>query len=252
MESKTLAFAIDRDQFQAWRDATGSHDSQSIVVTADWQVACELETIGQPYSEVWSYLEAADIGYSQQLCQQLAAEWWRPFLGEIEHKGVQLADAMSRDMWFFFATAINANTVVNRILDAEKPERIVLFSDLEKATLWNPPDGPYPDVFNAVALWIAKKRQLPVHCLTTKRRPFPKVKNPVNENQPQIPITSPVFPFEFPVDSRQGTALIFVDRIDYNNHRGLIKMLHESADCHCILLRAGHYDAPEVNNQALD
>ena len=152
MYVKTLAFAIDQNQFQVWRDATSSHDSQSIVVTADWQVAHELKAARQPYIEIWPYLESADIDRAYKLCQQLAAEWWRPFLGKIEHKGVYLADAMSRDMWFFFTTAINASTVVNRILDAEKPDRLILFSDVKKASFWDSIAGPYPDAFNAVAL----------------------------------------------------------------------------------------------------
>ena len=255
MAFKTLVFATDRDQLRAWRSAAGAHDAHAVVVTADLHVAAALEDSRQPFLEVWSYLEAADIDRAQRLRQQLAAEWWRPFLGEIEYKGVLLADAMSRDMWDAFAMAINAHTVINRILDAEKPERLVLFADLKKATFWDPADGPYPDVFNAVALWIARQRRLPVRRLSAKRRLSRRARSPASQNRHNSRLatpTSPVLPFDLLDDSAQGTIAILLGRVDYHKQRHLIKALYESPDYNCILLRRGRYEVPEISNQALD
>lgn len=252
MKAKTLAFAIDRDQIHALRDASAGSETNNTIATADWQVAAELKATGQPYIDIWSYLASVDIDRAYKLCQQLAAGWWQPLLGEIKREGIQLADAMSRDMWFFFTTSINAYTAITRILDAEKPDRLILFSDEKKATFWNPPDGPYPDVFNAVALWIARQRRLPVQKLTIKRKLAPAQPEEDVVNMPSKSITLPELPFKLPSDSRRGTILIFVDRIDYHKQRDLIKNLGETQEYNTVLLRTGYYDAPEFNSSVLD
>ena len=255
MAFKTLVFATDRDQLRAWRSAAGARDAHAVVVTADLHVAAAIEDSGQPYLEVWSYLEAADIDRAQKLCQQLAAEWWRPFLGEIEHKGVHLADAMSRDMWYAFTTAIHANTVINRILDAEKPERLVLFSDLEKATFWDSVDGSYPDVFNAVALWTAEQRNLPVRKLSTELRLLPKKCNSVSHGQSVSQTKrhlSSRWSFDTPLSPARRTVLTFMGSVDRQRHHDLLHALGQSDDYHHVLLGGSPCEVLGTNSQVID
>ncbi len=102
MRPETVVFALDRTQFEAWQAACGRPAGDAVVVTGDMEVAAELEAGGRAYREVWSYLEAADVDRAQRQCRELAAEWWRPFLGGLKHHGVELADALSGDMWLAF------------------------------------------------------------------------------------------------------------------------------------------------------
>jgi hypothetical protein len=124
--------------------------------------ADEASREGIPFCEIWSYLNAADFNQSQEQADEVLRSWWQESLGTLMHKGVLLADAICGDMREAFTAGILAHTILNRIIDDKKPKRLVVFSDTKRAFLSDSSDiPPPPDIFNAVALWVARVRNLP-------------------------------------------------------------------------------------------
>ena len=236
----TLTVALNPGQ-SAFLDQAPPRDGE-VVLTWSFEAALALEARGADFLEVWPLLPDEVLDRTMAEVLEVRESWWRPALEGLVHRGVDLAEAMGRDMLYVFLEAANARAVVEAALDRVRPDRLAIVPGDGRPVFWDPPGGPFPDVFNAVAAWAARSRGLPVDVLPGPepwRPPFAGVER--------------VFPGP-PASWTLGGAdlMVYLSNSDYLKQRGVVAAAMERDPSGTLLLKSGSFDAPEARDRWLE
>lgn len=222
-------------------------DETTLIVTPDILFADHLKGRGQPHVEIWDFLKSSDIDLAINQCRELSGSWWRRDFSGIVHQGVDLCDAIQRDMWFFFIETLLAKTILNRIINRFSPTSVQLFKEEPEPKFWEG-SGNRPHFFNAVAFFLCRKKGIECKnisgCLTEE-----SAMN--NKKAPEKSGPLPEWPYGLRSKPKAKNILFYFTEVDYRKHAKFLSALDRSKDFKCHLLRNTNYNAPEFENRGI-
>lgn len=142
------------------------------LVTGDMTTAAELERLGIPFIDEWSYLEPADIDYNRKIAYQLASQWWNEKLGKIEFCGFSLPEVVEQELAMPFEMCLNSRIVFERLLKSE-PFQCIYGYFLRPVAICRTVPAPLiraaTSVSQAVLRFLAERAGMPVFSLRLSR-----------------------------------------------------------------------------------
>ncbi|MDY7000175.1 MAG: hypothetical protein SVS15_00150 [Thermodesulfobacteriota bacterium] len=244
--SAKLALMHNMAHYSAFKD--GAHHAESVVVvTPDLLLADHLDRAGLPFLETWDFLTGRDIDQAQRLSKEMSRSWWRPCFSGLFHAGVDLGDAIQRDMWFFFIEAILSKFILERIFERFSPREVYLFPEKPEPKFWEV-SGDAPHVFHAVARRLCDEKGIR---RTELAAGLPGNWAPGTKNAPPPAGPLPPWPYDRRSPSGSKNVLLYFTEVDYRKHANFLSALNRSPRFNCHLLRNTNYEAPEFKNQGI-
>jgi len=168
-----LLFLTDISQVPSIVRKSSQWLKRASLVTGDMTVAAELERLGIPFIDEWSFLKPEDIEDNWNKAHELADHWWDESIASTEYHGFSLAEAARQELVWPFEVCLNARTIYQRLLAAIPVKHIYGFF-VAPVAIYN--TGPSPtfraatSVAQAVLRWTAKQSGLTVSGLRSLRR----------------------------------------------------------------------------------
>lgn len=246
MTTDRLTLVLNPDQIPHWRSAEPARGYE-VLLTWRLDTRMALAELGCDCLQAWSFLEAADLDDALDRCLAVRDSWWQPDLEGLVHHGVDLALCMGRDMHYCFLESMAVRAIMGRVLDELRPVRLAVVQGPRRPVFWDPPGSPFPDVFNAVALWTAHERGIPTEVLPGAEPWLP----PFHGVQRRFPGPPPASPFPAPVPGRPE-VLFFLSNTDHHKQRPLIREVFECGRYSPSYLASGEFKAPEAGGRLVE
>lgn len=130
-----MYFAFDQDQLEALQ-AHGLPEGATIGVT-DFGMAHLLDANGCNAVDLWQFISGDDVASAFSGMRTVSASWWEPFLGDLQHKGISLAECFHRDMWYAIYGMLITEMMMGKALTALKPTEAIICDPLEQPIFWD-------------------------------------------------------------------------------------------------------------------
>lgn len=161
----TLYFAFDKEQYERLA-IMGLPPGASIAVSGPG-VALRARKDGCRVIDLWAFLSTEDIGDAYAQMCTVSSQWWRLLLGDVEHRGISLAEACHRDMWYAVSGLFLSERAVRRAIKDINPEKVVVCRPCEQAVFWDQIPVPPGCLPAAVAYGVAHDLGLHVQWVET-------------------------------------------------------------------------------------
>ncbi|HEV3445350.1 MAG TPA: hypothetical protein VG099_11955 [Gemmataceae bacterium] len=153
----SLVFVKTVAQWLAVQQSYPAVASDFVPVTTDLQVAHGLERLRRPVLELWDFLVPADQAEIRRLAfEQL--DWYQPYLGQIKHQGICLAELMKFDLFSTFAICLSVERAFRRLLEKHPARQVAFFGDLQRTQYGA--GGIDSDLPEAVLSWLADRSRI--------------------------------------------------------------------------------------------
>lgn len=191
----------------------------SCIAVVDPGVGQRVKQDGHHPLDLWSYLSAIDIRNAYARLRTVSNRWWQPFLGHIEHKGIHLADACHRDMWYPLCGMILAGQVVRRAIRDVSPDVVVACRPRGQAVFWDSIPVPPGCIPAAATIFEAEQLGVPLELAETG--------NPVITLSPATPHPELLEWLKQELLAAQGKDAIcfFLGELEYRQHTAILETL---------------------------
>ncbi len=222
-------------------------DETALIVTPDLLLADHLERSGLPHAETWDFLKNSDIDLAISQCKELSNSWWRRDFSGIMHQGVDLCDAIQRDMWFFLIETLLSKTILERIIERFSPLSVQLFEEEPEPKFWEG-SGNKPHFFNAVACFLCEGKGIKFKNISAT---LSEKSAQQNKKTPEKPGPLPKWPYDSRSKPKAKNILLYFTEVDYRKHERFLSALNRSKKFNCHLLRNTNFNAPGFENKGI-
>jgi len=131
-------------------------------ITNSVLVYSELRNSGYCVESASKYLKGKGLKYLQDKARELSIEWYKPFEHLLDYRDINLGELARIDNIFFFREVLASTCVIHAILNNNKINEIVVFSDINVPCIWNSRYSDSNNIFEAVVLYNAESRHIHV------------------------------------------------------------------------------------------
>jgi len=231
-----LHFAFDMEQYD--RLTADRPADRLTVATADPGIRLRAEGDGHRTVDLGSFLDTADIRDAYDLVRALDRPGWAPALDGLRQRGIALAEAARRDLWFPVFGMELARRATERAIARLSPQGVVLCEPRGQAVFWDTIPTPPGCLPAAVARTVAEQCGLDVRIVRTDATiPLPT---------PAPPVPGLLERVERLLDNARGRKplCLFLDELEYRRQGAALEAEARKNGRFTFLLKAsGDYAA---------